>query len=311
MPSRRIAVALLSGLLLLLSWFSGYGKDQPQAAPKRDDSQQGWKEKPPGYRFIHYEHPTEAEHRTAEQFAWRTAKNLGVWTGIAASIAAFFAFWTWLETKRQADTADLALRAVQRAFITASDYKIARLKDDTEPCWSFDPIISNTGETPTRDMRLTKEIVAMELSTPGEQGSANGMAMAPTDPEDTYRKFVGWTASLLGPKQNLPTTAETGRVCLTSEDRGSMWAHERIYVRGVIQYRDIFPASPEHVTKYCFWIQAEDNKGTYEPRPVLCSHWNCADDECERDKEAYEAELAQDFAETGQTPRPPVEWHLQ
>jgi hypothetical protein len=203
------------------------------------------------------------------------------------------------------------MRMQQRAFITASDYKVRRLTEHSQ-CWKFDPIISNTGETPTRDMQYIKEIVAVELPRPGEQGSANGMIFAPTDPENWFRKHAGGPGALLGPKQSLPDiVGGFSKVCLSYNNSGYIFANERIYARGVIHYKDVFHNSPEHITKYCFWIQAEENNGAYEPRIVLCSHWNCADRECDRDEKDYEAEVAEVFGKAGQTPEPPTEWFPQ
>lgn len=160
-------------------------------------------------------------------------------------------------------------------------------------------------------MEYTKEVVAVVLPFPGEQGSAHALTIAPTDPEDTFQRYSGWSRALLGPKQSLPSIGGVGRVCLGPENTANMWSPERIYVRGVVHYGDVFPGSPGHITKYCFWIQAVENKNVHEPRVVLCSYWNCADDECERDKEAYDAEVARNFAKTGQTLQPLREFFPQ
>ena len=118
-------------------------------------------------------------------------------------------------------------------------------------------------------------IVFVALRRPGEQGSAWGLVLAPTDPDAEFKRFAGWDGALLGPKQNLPDTPANDRVCLTKDDRPYIFAPERAYARGVIHYRDRYPGTPEHITKYCFWIRAIEDGGGWKPEPALCSHWNC------------------------------------
>jgi hypothetical protein len=74
----------------------------------------------------------------------------------------------------------------------------------------------------------------------------------------------------------------------------------RFYIYGVIHYNDIFAHSEPHVTKYCYTIGAARNeKGDIEPRTGLCDHWNCADDECRTDRDAWIAQLTAAFAKAG------------
>jgi hypothetical protein len=228
--------------------------------------------------------------------------------------------WIEMEAQSKATEGQLRMleqqiadaRQIQRAFITSSNYKIARVPDASlNSCWRFRPVISNAGASPTVDMRYSTEIIVMALPLPGQQGSANGMVFAPTDPNTKFQRFRGWGGALLGPKQDLPDTPALDTVCLTKDDRPSIWAQERVYARGVIHYRDAYPGHAEHVTKYCFWIRAAEAGNGWEPEPSLCSHWNCADEECDRGKEAYEAEVAADFKESGQTREPPFEFTRQ
>jgi hypothetical protein len=66
-------------------------------------------------RYADYDHPTEHEHRTAEQFNWRNANRLNVFIAVAAGVAAIFAAGSFYETRRQADLASKALIASQDA----------------------------------------------------------------------------------------------------------------------------------------------------------------------------------------------------
>jgi hypothetical protein len=164
-------------------------------------------------------------------------------------------------------------RQLQRAFITASDYKITKIvgDDPNRSCWRFQPIISNAGGSPTVELRYMTQMVFVALRRPGEQGSAWGLVLAPTDPDTEFKRFVGWNGALLGPKQNLPDTPANDRICLTKDDSAYIFAPERAYARGVIHYRDRYPGTPEHITKYCFWIRAIQDVGGWKPEPALCS----------------------------------------
>jgi adenylate cyclase len=64
------------------------------------------------------------------------------------------------------------------------------------------------------------------------------------------------------------------------------------YVYGVIWYDDIFLRSERHKSKFCFIVQPV--KRGDSPTTVsygLCQYWNCADDECEKHKTDYDAEV--------------------
>jgi hypothetical protein len=204
-------------------------------------------------------------------------------------------------------------REMQRAFITASDYKITKIVggDPNQSCWRFQPIISNAGGSPTVELRYVIQVVFVALRRPGEQGSAWGLILAPTDPDAVFQRSGGWDGALLGPKQNLPDTPANDRVCLTKDDSPYIFAPQRVYARGAIHYHDRYPGTPEHITKYCFWIRAIEDGGGWKPEPALCSHWNCADEECKRDEDAYADEVAETFKNAGQTPEPPAEFFPQ
>jgi hypothetical protein len=204
-------------------------------------------------------------------------------------------------------------REMQRAFITASDYKITKIVagDPNQSCWRFQPIISNAGGSPTVELRYVIQVVFIALRRPGEQGSAWDLILAPTDPDTVFQQSGGWDGALLGPKQNLPDTPANDRVCLTKDDSPYIFAPQRVYARGAIHYHDRYPGTPEHITKYCFWIRAIEDGSGWRPEPALCSHWNCADEECKRDEDAYADEVAETFKNAGQTPEPPAEFFPQ
>jgi hypothetical protein len=187
------------------------------------------------------------------------------------------------ESRRQADAMQSQasqMTVTQRAFITASDFTITPTDRKTPDgsCWRIKPIITNDGGTPTRDMRYFTQIVVNTYPPAGEDGSAYGLIMSPTDPDILFKRYTGWNRALLGPKRTLIEAAGLSVACLDNESRGSLFATKRLYANGAIHYKDIFPDSIEHVTKFCFWIQSESRGTDFQPRVVLCNHWNCADE---------------------------------
>ncbi len=210
------------------------GKDQAQAAPENNKPQQCWEKEPLSHRLGDHDHPTEAEQRTAEQLAWRVSKNLGIWTGVAASAAAFFAFWTWYETKRQADTANLALVAVQRAYVTSVGLRFDPVRDKAGELryWQAYLTVQDTGVTPTRFLRafgthmtFYKEILQ------GREPDANLFDL-PLTPIFGYR---------LGPQEKI----EFGPMPVYKSDIQQATSNEdSIVFWGVAEYNDVFPDTP-------------------------------------------------------------------
>lgn len=199
------------------------------------------------------------------------------------------------------------MRMQQRAFITASAFRIEKLDQSSrndKSCWRFTPIIINTGVTPTKNMRMFTRVTYEPQFTLPFGGLFNyagitSLIFAPSDPDRVFRRFSPWTRSVLGPKQELPDPPGNDTVCLTEQSGGNPFAPWRYYASGVIHYNDTFPGTQEHITKYCFWIQARADGDAFKATPVLCSHWNCADDECEADERNYKEDVQRAFGNVG------------
>ena len=80
-------------------------KTKPKPSYEHGESNEEPKHMPPGNIYEHYNHSSEGEHRTAEQFNWRWQNTLTKITILFAATVAFFAIKTYGETKRQADAA--------------------------------------------------------------------------------------------------------------------------------------------------------------------------------------------------------------
>jgi hypothetical protein len=180
------------------------------------------------------------------------------------------------------------------------------------PGYEFQPVIENSGTTPTSGLTFfghtstcgtnanqwqsavgdnatlgINPMQAAALSTTDDNKCPD--FAAPVDPEDASKEYTPGTA-FLGPHAK----TQVGGLGISPEllryvnHSGGRW-----YLSGVIHYRDIFPDSTDHVTKYCYVLGFELNTdGSLKPRAALCAHWNCADDECKIDRNAYEKEMA-------------------
>lgn len=77
---------------------------------------------PPSQKYEHYRHPTEGQHRTAEEFAWRADRWLSISVFITTVVAVIFAAVSSYEASRQANDA-----ATQIAIANGPDIRIAQI----------------------------------------------------------------------------------------------------------------------------------------------------------------------------------------
>jgi hypothetical protein len=232
--------------------------------------------------------------------------KLVIWTRVLAVVGIFSLFASglqWCALLRTDETTREAFTAVQRAFVNVSELKIEKGKilpgppgnpGTSESAWWFTPMIQNTGNTPTKNMHF------LPIAWCGPPGFTLGPMQAfgceatplpPTDPDNFFQDRSTGHA-VLGPHSIIPIggvgipVPAIESLGIAQRTTGGEW-----FVFGAIHYNDIFPYTREHVTKYCFVINANNFVlGEIQPAYGLCKHWNCVDDECVRDKEDYEAE---------------------
>jgi hypothetical protein len=210
-----------------------------------------------------------------------------------------------------ADKTDATLRdtlatnqSTQRAFLTVKDLRIDGSSDQanaTIQAWHFTPIIENSGNTPTKDLRFNMMIDGGPTE-PEEGWTAPypgvDLPDGPVDPEIPFKRLPLHGRAVLGPKSQAP--AVFGNSTIGAELlKKTMTSHWHFYVYGVFHYHDIFPMTSEHVTKYCYAIGTSFKNDQVVPRFGLCSHWNCADSECESDRKEWENEVRAAFAKAG------------
>ncbi len=74
----------------------------------------------PARRFNDTEHATEEEHRTAEQYNWRLYNRISGATVFFAAIAAFYAYQSYTEARRQANESERQTEIARKAFIAGN-----------------------------------------------------------------------------------------------------------------------------------------------------------------------------------------------
>ena len=199
---------------------------------------------------------------------------------------------------------------VQRAFVFVSKFDIGYRTGeenfgepkDSKYLW-FVPIIGNSGNTPTKNMRYLP--IAFAPALPNPLGIGPGQiaefditvprGMEPGDPRDVWNGKsrsgeINPRAGLIGPKAEFAI----GGVGFTEDFVTAIKSGVPFYMYGMIEYNDVFRDSPLHVTKFCYQISlSTSDKGEMLSTYGLCKHWNCADEECKTDREAYDAEVAE------------------
>jgi hypothetical protein len=96
-----------------------------------------------------------------------------------------------------------------------------------------------------------------------------------------------WRYGILGPKAKLSLSYDANRLEILGRRIPRIADRQEIIVwKGVIRYRDIFPKTSDHVTKFCYVLQAYRTATSVSAPYVLAcgDHKNCADDECALDK---------------------------
>lgn len=221
-------------------------------------------------------------------------KNLVDYTGwlsiftAALAVAAVFQiglFWVQLrymnagmrDTKRSADIASESLVVGNAAFVFVIEIINNWQTAINDPegnieTFMFRPIWKNSGNTQTRDMVT---MVAAELRDSPLPANFD-LTASPSRPVPA---LVGPQSTILGGSFRTFTVAEMEDVAA---------GRKFLYLWGWARYRDIFPDTPEHITRYCTQVLASGNLRS-RPVPEKPSYWfqflvhargNCADGEC-------------------------------
>ena len=199
-----------------------------------------------------------------------------------------------------------AFTAVQRAFIIVDQLGTVDVfrTNGTQREYAgeyFFPIIQNSGNTPAiiaQAILITpysswygKASIIDQNRAFSLRAPADPSALLAAGPDNTTATLIKNT--VLGPKGIIQPVEGHGSDTIFMQQAftprpGSFGQ----YFFGAIEYKDIFNA--KHLTMYCFSVNnATINGGTgTHIQPARCSHWNCADKQCDNDRKLYDFGIA-------------------
>jgi hypothetical protein len=185
------------------------------------------------------------------------------------------------ETRNLAMTAKDSLVSVQRAFVNfdptpSITRQLGPIPDADAYGETFSVRMTNIGNTPTRDMfdscnaAVFPDKLAPDFAFP--------------DIARNVRIRV-----VLPPKGSINCTHGGYIPAQQIKEVESLEHPKNLYLWGWARYRDIFPGSPAHISKFCFRL-SNWNGNSLSPKEngtmvfELCPFHNCSDDECETEK---------------------------
>jgi hypothetical protein len=171
-------------------------------------------------------------------------KHDGAITALATIIIAAFTGTLWVATSRQAQLTKEALIADKSAFVfTVNAYQLFEPDKETGLYnWRFRPTWQNSGDTPTRDMKMYTECMVRNAPLPA------GFDFAVTSAN------IG--SGMIPPKSSLHggLAPWLNQAAITPQDILDAQAGRKfIYLWGWIKYNDVFPQTPRHITRFC-WV---------------------------------------------------------
>jgi len=208
--------------------------------------------------------------------------NSAAITALAAILVAAFTVTLWIATGRQASLTRQAVMAGKRAFVFPNG--VVALPESNAKTGSFDwrlvPAWENSGETPTRNLRIYTDCILTNVPLP------ENFSFTQIDPEEPA------AMAMLGPKATSKggIAPHSASPALTPQDILDIQSGRRfLYLWGWARYSDILPNTPERITRFCWQIIADGNPLTFNPlldpqglrwSNIHQRRGNCADDEC-------------------------------
>ena len=293
---------LLIFLLIACSAYSQQNNNQPQKAEQTTaSSQRGTEQFPISVKIF----PTpKGEAQTAEDAKERKEKSeldrklvnfnsdLAYYTMILAWVAALqfialtaqviFLRLAFKESRRATDIARDAMIAGERAFVFAvqifSEYY--PIPNTTLHSWRLRPQWQNSGDTPTRNMTIYTSGELRDTQLP-----IGFNFNYPTDNSGTGLLPPKVTLSG-GPFPIFPNPAITTQDILEIQE-----GRKFLYLWGWARYHDVFPNTPQHITRFCWMVTPNGNPMEFVPysqerekqlifQSIHHREGNCADEEC-------------------------------
>jgi hypothetical protein len=210
-------------------------------------------------------------------------KNDTIILALATVAIAMFTIVLVLVTNRQARLTKEALIADKRSFVFAESIQpIWELdKPSGQYYWRFRPFWRNSGDTPTKRLTL---YVDCELRN----------SLLPVGFNFNQTRIPPGTG-MLGPKAgNLGGLApHMPGVAITPQDILDIQNGRKfLYLWGWARYFDVFPETPQHITRFCWQMLSVGDPAAYTPHQipslpgslifpyVYHTEGNCADEEC-------------------------------
>jgi hypothetical protein len=259
-----------------------------------------------------YTVPRFSQNDTSNKRSAEEGKNPGFWEKAADDPVAYFTLWlvgftgvlaastiglwivTWRASASQARDMKASIAASEKSADIARDAMVAGERafvftTGALAYWTFDPITKlyewrfrpnwkNSGDTPTKNMTMHTEC---ELRTTPLPPGFNfdyptteiGKALIPPN--------TG-TAGGIAPRPSLPA--------ISPQDILDVQAGNKIlYFYGWAKYFDVFPETPQHITRFCWQLTPLGDSFAYDPKAdpqsltfpnLYHTEGNCADDEC-------------------------------
>jgi hypothetical protein len=149
------------------------------------------------------------------------------------------------------------------------NYGAKGITPEETPRWAVSPIIENSGNTPTRDLEFSVDLVFNEQVTAAAFERRNPYQLPFSKGVIGPRSELASAIFMIGPPNMTPI-----------QDRKLP-----IGALGVIKYRDVF--GDLHLTEYCYAGMVPRFNVTDYPigQPIriwgaFCKNHNCSDDEC-------------------------------
>jgi hypothetical protein len=187
-------------------------------------------------------------------------------------------------TRESNEISRTAYTATQRAFVTVTDVKLVPSFQETGDVdiWHFAPIIENSGNTPTKNLRYLTGSGVQAVGTDAQTFARNVFSSLKHSglPSSVFRS--GLPRAVLGPKTQMSVHSYTGG--MGEQVMNPVWSGNGVAVAaGFVEYDDVFSSTDHHVTEYCFIIGPQSKPKDTSVTFTLCQNHNCADEECEHE----------------------------
>lgn len=182
-----------------------------------------------------------------------------------------------IAASKSADIAERALVAGQRAFVsvTFESSAVTDIATGAVVGWNFTPIWLNSGETPTRGMHNHINIRLFDGQMPHDW-----------DFPDLWNAMTPIADRVPIPLANPPKGSVRGQAVGVPIDvmrqviAGTRW----LYIWGWAAYRDVFPGTVEHITRFAVRVVAGGDPAVQDRMFFsfnFVRNYNCSDEECD------------------------------